>query len=440
MACPLRQPQEFRRFAIIFWKPDPERDGMRISLARLLLTALLTASLTGPAAGAQEEPQAPPLKNLLSSNEWRDYQKKDRYKERMKVFRNAFERWEDLMAKQARDRQHEALADTLASLRHLSRYAYNEPLGANPKDSRAKKTKKLEIRLRKIISFLEDLKFQFPLEMRDDFTRTHQELEHLREKLLAGIFGQAFQPEEQQDAHPPPSGVRIEAAADGTRAMRPAAWSASSLLPSGGMPAYHLKIERAAPSTVPQRRRRGGVRGDQFTQEELDRIRLNQRLDGRVDVFLDIAESRLIEIAQRLEKAEYQPEAADEEDAERIKDNRKREEKRREAEAEGVEEAENPLLFFTLAQLAQAYERAIDGITVNVDDRFKRQAASEKDIRKVMKKLDKKAPDFLKQIEEFKKAAVEIQDEPFYRELLEAEEITQVAIKGSRHFLKGSDQ
>lgn len=389
---------------------------MRIPVACLLLTVWLH----GPVAAFQEQPEAPPLQNLLSSKEWRDYQKDARYKERMKVFRKAFERWEEILEKQARDRQHQGMSDTLASMRYLSQYAYHEPtLDQFPKDRRAKKTKKLEITLRKLISFLEDLRFQFPYEMEEDLQEARRDLERLREQLLAGIFGRAFQPEAEEGSNssePPPPGSGLSA----------------MLMSLSGSPAG-ASLKGAI------QRRRQGVRGDQFTEEEFDLIRLNQGLGFRVDVFLDIAESRIVELTRRLKDEEYVPEASDKEDAKRIEKNRKQEEKRRKAEAEGGEKAENPLLFFTPPQLVQAYERAMDGITINVDDAYKRQAASEDAIRAVMKKLDKKAPDYLKQIQEFKKVAVETRDEPLYRELLEAEKITEVAIEGSRHFLEGSE-
>ena len=122
---------------------------------------------------------------------------------------------------------------------------------------------------------------------------------------------------------------------------------------------------------------------DRFTDEEYEKLQLQQELEKRVEVFLGIAEARLKEIQKRMKGGE-------------------REE----------EEEENPLEFHTYWDMVHAYWRAIDGIMINIDEKAIYKTASEKDIRKSLEKLNKKIQEFIPQLEPIKQLAIERKDEP----------------------------
>jgi len=144
---------------------------------------------------------------------------------------------------------------------------------------------------------------------------------------------------------------------------------------------------------------------DRFTDEEYTQIQLAQELAKRVEVFLEIAETRLAEIRRRMDKLEWE------------------------------EEEENPLEFHTYWDMVHAYRQAIDGIMINIDEKAISKTATEEDIEDSLKELNKGIGEFIPQLEPIKELAIELQDQVLYRELLEAEETSITAQKGSLYGL-----
>jgi hypothetical protein len=144
---------------------------------------------------------------------------------------------------------------------------------------------------------------------------------------------------------------------------------------------------------------------DRFTDDEYTQIQLAQKLTKRVEVFLEIARSRLREIQRRADKVEW------------------------------VEEEENPLEFYTYWDMVHAYRQAIDGIMINIDEKAIYKTASEKDIEESLKELNKGIEEFIPKLEPIKQLAIELQDQALYKELLEAEETSITAQKGSLYGL-----
>ena len=158
---------------------------------------------------------------------------------------------------------------------------------------------------------------------------------------------------------------------------------------------FHLRgLALAAPRARMQSK-------DRFTEEEFGKLQLHQELEKRVEVFLEISEARLKEIQRRMKGGEWE------------------------------EEEENPLEFHTYWDMVHAYRQAIDGIMINIDEKAIRKTAPEKDIKKSLEKLNKKIQEFIPQLEPIKQLAIDRKDEALYVELEEAQEISDIAQKGS---------
>lgn len=334
----------------------------------LLFLALLIVPLVSPLHLAQSVD--PPLKDLLTERELREYQRKPKYRDRIDLFREVFDRRVDLLQRYIQRDQLDETADLLQKISALSHYAGEQSSNAKKdKDLRSSEVKKLEIRLRKLIETINDLQTTVPFEYAEGFENTIRTLEQLRKTLLEQLLGDAL------------VGIRTSGE---TSKGDPASLS---LHPGG--------FSLASPPARLQSR-------DRFTEEEFEKLQLHQELEKRVEVFLEIAEARLEEIQRRMKGGEWEE-----------------------------EEEENPLEFYTYWDMVHAYRRAIDGILINIDEKAIYKTASEKDIRKSLEKLNKQIQVFIPQLEPIKQLAIDRKDEALYRELEEAQEISVVAQKGS---------
>lgn len=139
---------------------------------------------------------------------------------------------------------------------------------------------------------------------------------------------------------------------------------------------------------------------DRFTEKEFTKVQYAQQLVKRVDAFLEIAESRLTELERRRDGVEW------------------------------TEKEENPLEFYTLDDLVFAYSRAVDGIMVNIDAQVERGQASEKDVRKALRKFDDKLGGFVSRLEALKGYVEERRDPEFAQRWEQALKTSEIARKG----------
>ena len=259
-------------------------------------------------------------------------------------------------------------ADLLQSLSALSHHTVAESSNAKKEtDLRSTEVKKLEIRLRKLIEVVNDLRTTVPFEYLEGFENTIQDLERLRKTLLAQLLGEAV----------------VENRTNQTLAS---------------LPFHSAGLSVAAPRARMQSR-------DRFTDEEYGKLQLNQELEKRVEVFLEISEARLKEIQRRMKGGEWE------------------------------EEKENPLEFHTYWDMVHAYRQAIDGIMINIDEKAIHKTASEEEIGKSLEKLNKKIQEFIPQLEPIQQLAIDRKDEALYLEWEEAQKISDIAQKGSLYGL-----
>lgn len=323
----------------------------------------------------------PALEQLLSTQELRELSRKDKFHDRADVFDHALERLVRELGRTVKGEELEPILESLRRIRGLVHYVEIEiKPSVRRKEFRSRQVKKLEIHLRKLVEALRDYRISVPFEYRSQFDQTSDRIEELRDSLLKRIFGIS------------------------NRHSR--LWSHTS-------PALLLPLDSTHLRPVSLRQRRdlpGTPHGDQFTEDELDKIRFNQELKKRVEIFLKIAESRMKEIDKRLQPG-YKGDSKEE---------------------------DNPLQFYTLADMVHAYERAIDAIMTNIDEKYKYKQASEKDIHKSLKKLNKKINEFIPKLDPIKQHAVKIRDEVLYRETLKAMKTSDIAKKGSELGLGGA--
>ncbi len=319
----------------------------------------------------------PPLTDLLTERELREYQRKPQYRDRIDLFREVFERRVDLLHRYIQRDQLDETADLLQEISALSHHAVEQSSNAkNDKDLRSTEVKKLEIRLRKLIETINDLRTIVPFEYLEGFENTLQALEQLRKTLLSQLLGDAMV-ENRTD--------REKGKGDSNKTL-------------ATLPIHPTGLSLAPPPARLQSR-------DRFTEEEFGKLQLQQELEKRLEVFLEIDEARLEEIQKRMKGEEWE------------------------------EKEENPLEFHTYWDMVHAYRRAIDGIMINIDEKAIHKTASEKDIRKSLEKLNKKIQEFIPQLEPIKQLAIDQKDQALYRELEEAQEISVVAQKGSLYGL-----
>ena len=233
-------------------------------LALVFVTLLLGAS-------PSQEPGGYALSDLLSPGEMRSYQSRPAYKHRIDLFRKVLDRYSRMLTSQVKQEKWEESLEILRKIRSLAGYGAREGEGAHTrKELRSTAVKKLEIRLRKLMERLRDLKRAAPFQYGQEFDTTIERLELLRSRLLKQLFGQALS----------------------ERMVLLARYPA--------LAAFSL-----APGVPRQRRGQSTITGDQFTDREYEKIQLAQELPKRVDAFLEIARHRMRELRRRLEKKEW---------------------------------------------------------------------------------------------------------------------------------------
>ena len=344
----------------------------------LLTTLSLSISFLNPAEPLQTSPS---LQDVLSDKEFRKYQTQSKFRDRMNLFGKVMARYEKTLRGHVKEAEIDGALKCLKQLRALGGHALQ---GASQqtkkKDLRSKQVKKLEIHLRKFVESIDDLKFSVPFAYRKEFEATAESLEKLRNQLLMGIFGTALSTSNDAKNN------------KGTERIKEIDANHLVLLPARG----------ASPIPPPQ----GHWSGDRFTEEEFTELQEKQELVERVEVFLEIADARLEEVQRRIQ------------------------------DEEKSEKEENPLEFYTYRDMIHAYERAIDGIMVNIDEKYRHRMAEEKDIQKALKKLNQKIVKFiptLKVVEEF---AIKRQDKALYEQVTKAKKTSESAEEGSRYGLE----
>ena len=350
-------------------------------VSQIPLLALL-ASL----AGGPESETLPRLEEVFSVSELRRYRAKNDYKSRMNLFRKALERNSKLLSAYGKKSDLGAVLKVLADMKALSEHALRE-IPAREKDGRSRETKRLEIRARRIVEAMEDLKLVLPFEYRDDFDDCIRSLEKLRKHLLRQLFGRVA-----------PSGAfSAPGIAHGLLASKPGARAVS--------------LAQSA---------------DGFTDEEYTKIQRAQKLDRRTRVFLKIAEDRLEALDERWTRLTGKEPPAT---------GKKRKKKKKKQSRNGDDEG--PLAFHAHWELLHAYERAIDGIMINIDEKANQRRLSGKDIHKVLKRFCENVLKFEPRLETMEKLAVHLDDDDYWLTLEEARKTTGIARKGCRLGLGG---
>ncbi len=338
----------------------------------LAFIALLASASLFPPL-PEEKPQRPPLQNLLSPSEWNRHQRKCKYPDRMDLFRLILDRRVRLLERYLKQRHVDQAVELMAEVRSLVHYAIQEASQVkNPKDLRSREIKKLEILLRKLVETIGNLKRSVPFPFRAEFELTARKLEAFRNQLLIGIFGLPLMPRRTSHSRP---------------------------IDQVDEPTFSFLLRKPL-------QQNSRPFGDRFTEEEFVELQENQELTKRVQIFLTIAERRLSEIRRRMHNKSW--ETTD----------------------------ENPLELHTYRDIMHAYERAIDGIMIKIDEKSLSSAAPEKRIRKALETLQKSIDEMLPQLSAIKNFAIETQDEELYQEVLKAENTSTIARKGTQFGLK----
>ena len=331
--------------------------------------ALLFLVLTSTLPSSGDD-QLPTLESILTASEQQQYQRASNYQETMKVLRRVLDRHAHTASRML---EAQKLDDVTASVRAIRRVVREGTLltgqMADNKALRSKAARRMEIRLRKVAEELDHLRKASPFELWGHFDAALEDVRAFRSDLLEGLFASA----------PPPSEPR------GSASTSPV----SGFLPGGT-------------ETVAQRKIRSSISGDQFTGVEYELVQDAQELKPRVKVFLEIAEARLDEIERRTAGIEWE------------------------------KEDPNPLEFYTFAQLARAYQRSLQSIMINIDEKARYKSAPEKDIQKSLELLNSGIQTFIPRLEPVKKLAEDREDEDLYLEWREAWKFSQKALQGSQ--------
>lgn len=339
---------------------------------KVLLGIAILLSL--PLAAQSPEPgRVLELNEILTPGEQGQYQRKPDYRNRAILFRDVLRRLGEQISKQTRTKDYEGIDRSLKALRATAIHGIEQTRAKHTqKEARSRKVKRLEIELRRLIEDLDDLKQRVHFELRLQYEDVQKQLEEYRQAVLALVF--------ENEA-----GNRRQ----GVSGMRDGWAGTASLLP--------------ASLVAPQRRRNdSGIRGDQFTDEEYGKVQDAQQLMDRVKIFVEIAESRLKEIERRSENLEWKG------------------------------DKDNPLEFYTLAQMVHAYDRSIQGIMIFIDEKATRHLASEKEIKKALTLLNKRMQDFIPKLEPIRQRAIDTKDQELFIEIRSAMKNSEAALKGSQ--------
>jgi hypothetical protein len=335
--------------------------GLRWIFLGLTLAGGLTAARPAQPQPAELAEERIPLDQLLTGKQLGSFLQSPNYPDRLRILRQALEQRAKRLDNEIRELNLAVVFRTLAEIRGVVAHATELAQGQiSDKEKRHREVKRMEITLRKIAIQLGDQKMDVPLEERHQFEITVELAESLRNRLLRQLFGSAL----GKTSAPPGS------------------------------------LSLAAATGPPPPPAQGLWDRDRFTELEFSKIQYAQQLVKRVDVFLEIAESRLRELERRRDGVEW------------------------------TEKEENPLEFYTLDDLVFAYTRAVDGIMVNIDSQVERGQASEKDVRKALRKFDDKLGGFVSRLEGLKGYVEERRDPEFAQRWEEALKTSEIARRG----------
>lgn len=314
----------------------------------------------------------PPLNQILTKSELRNFQKKTKYRSRMKLFQKVLKRHSVVLRTQLKKMEVETILKVVLNLRSLSHHALDQkPL--SQKESRSKEVKKLEISLRQLVDVVENLKLSVAYKHREKFELTIKSLKKIRSRLLKQLFGQA--------------GLRLPI--------------------SPRQNSFYSFVSPTAASWrvfLPQSR-------DGFSDEEYANLQRAQKLNKRVNVFLDIAEDRLDKLEERWARMKNSGAPVKE-------------------LQETTDEKKEVLEFHAYWEFLHSYERAIDGSMINIDEKAEKQLLPEKEILKILKDFCKKVRRFSPRLDAIGKIITEPGDEDFQLALKAAKKTTEIAQKG----------
>lgn len=347
---------------------------MTIPLTSLLMIGLL---LHPPLPIAESED--PTLRNFLTDSEYQNYQKDSRYNKRIDLFRKIFKHRGEMLRDLVRSNKHEEISKLLKKLGEICPHVIRESSKAKKEDLLSKQVKRLEIELRKLIEALEDLKLSTPFENQDNFNSTSEALEKLRRSLLKQLFGDLI--------------THITSGQESRIRGMTTSWA-------------HRDNHLVKLSTTTKKGHYRLASKDRFTDKEYQKIQLNQDLNNRVEVFLNIAESRLREIQRRINGRKWE------------------------------EDYTNPLEFHTHWDMMHAYRQALNSLMVNIDEKVTYKSATQMEVQQSLMNLSGKLQYFIPQLDPIKQFAKDRHDNTFHLEVIKAQKISEAARKGSQHGLR----
>jgi hypothetical protein len=337
-------------------------------LRKKLLLALLLVGLATFWAYAEEIA----LENILPPSTLSRYQKSD-YPGMLKILRTAIQSTSNRLKIQVSRQDREGFLASLKELETLSEEAFDRSSEIkSEKMMRHKEVKRMEIFLRKEIDLLEDLKLEVPYDIRSSFQAPKESMDELRNKLFLQLF---------------------ESAREFKTDLNPGAFSFSGSSPATAAPV------RSAPT-------QGLHDIDRFTEEEFSSIQYARRLDDRIEVLLEIAESRIDEIDRRRKKEEW------------------------------TEDEPNPLEFYTYEDLIHAYSRAMEAAMHSIDEHYERVLSPIDEIESALKDLEKGSRKFQKKLEEMEPLVKETGSLDLAMKLNKALKFTSTALEGTESGLE----
>lgn len=320
---------------------------------------------------APEVGSVPALEEVLTSKELGDYRRKRDYEDRMEIFRKALDQRARVLRSQIRERQIQPALELLENIQALSRHALQDSL--QEKDPKRLRDKEVKRLEIRIRRLVESLN-DLSLSVPFEYREEFEQTRTILKELRNRLLKQLF-----GDA----LGRRV---------------------PAGKLPGAEARGLGFAPaSAAPPAQTL--LTGDRFTDEEFTKIQEAQELVKRVEVLLEICEARFQEIQRRQEGKEWD-----------TKD-------------------PNPLEFHTYNDMIYAYERALESIMINIDEKHKYRTASSKDVRKSLEKLNEKVQEFIPRLQALQEWAKEQRDEGLYRQIQKALKASEIALKGSQYGL-----
>ena len=328
----------------------------------------------------QHKQQPRSFEALLTGAEKWNFKRTMNYGERMKVIRRVLDRYVVIAKLRVERKDLNEVEVAVYAIQTLARKGMELKRKVTaPEIFRSRAVRRMEIRLRKMLRELENLKKASPSRLWDVFDEALEDIKAFRGQLLQGFFTYATQSD--------PNLTVQKLAGNSSRGVEEAI--GESLLP-------------AATRAVSETRARSSITGDQFTNAEYESLQNAQKLKDRVKVFIQIAEGRLNEIERRTSRVEWDKD-------------------------EG-----NPLEFYTYGQLVRAYQRSVEGIMVNIDEKVSSKSETAKDIKKTLRQLNSKIKNFIPRLDLVRNLAEEKSDKNLYLEWRKAWESSQTALKGSR--------